>query len=154
MTKLRYSCTSLFYKLLTQVSQPQHNQFEISHHLPPYKETKIIIRAVIKRRGPGISPSYYEHGRRKIEPTGIPSCLIPHLLVVFTRQLEILVTALIIINTNEIPGELSCLHVWKDQHCYGFIIICAFCCKNLFQLNSLAFRWCLLKKLIEHNKYY
>ena len=31
---------------------------------------------------------------RKIEPKEIPSCLIPHVLVVFTRQLEILVTAL------------------------------------------------------------
>ena len=30
--------------------------------------------------------------RRKIEPKEIPSCLIPRLLVVITRQLEILVT--------------------------------------------------------------
>ena len=35
--------------------------------------------------------------RRKIEPKEIPSCLIPRLLVVFTRQLEILVTALEIV---------------------------------------------------------
>ena len=49
------------------------------------------IRAVIKIWGPGISPSYFY---RKIEPKQIPSCLIPHLLVVFTQQLEILVTAL------------------------------------------------------------
>ena len=42
-------------------------------------------RAVIKRRGPGISPDYYEcfpqllseENRRKIEPKEIPSCLIP-----------------------------------------------------------------------------
>ena len=34
--------------------------------------------------------------RRKIEPKEIPSRLIPHLLVVFTRQLEILVTTLLI----------------------------------------------------------
>ena len=48
-------------------------------------------RAVIKGRGLGISPSYYECGllllpfenRRKIEPKDIPSCLIPCLLVVF-----------------------------------------------------------------------
>ena len=61
------------------------------------------IRAVIKSRGPGISPGYYECGprllllenRRKIEPNEIPSCLIPHLLIVFTRQLEILVTTLL-----------------------------------------------------------
>ena len=54
------------------------------------------------RWGPGISPSYYEHGpwllskenKRKIDPTENPSCLIPRLLVVFTQQLEILVTTL------------------------------------------------------------
>ena len=58
--------------------------------------------AVSKRRGPGISPSYYEHlprllskeNERKIEPKEIPSCLIPCLLVVFTQQIEILVTTL------------------------------------------------------------
>ena len=57
-------------------------------------------RAVIKSWGPGISPSYYKcfphllswENRRKIEPKKIPSCLIPYLLVVFTWQLEILVT--------------------------------------------------------------
>ena len=60
------------------------------------------IRAVIKSRGPGISPGYYECGprllllenRRKIELKEIPCCLIPRLLVVFTWQLEILVTTL------------------------------------------------------------
>ena len=36
----------------------------------------------------------FMENRRKIEPHAIYSCLIPHLLVVFTRQLEILVTAL------------------------------------------------------------
>ena len=59
-------------------------------------------RAVIKSRGPEISPGYYEHGpqllskenKRKIEPKDIASCLIHHLLVVFTLQLEILVTTL------------------------------------------------------------
>jgi len=62
-----------------------------------------LIRAVLKSRGLGISPSYYEHGpwllsqenRRKIKTKEIPSCWIPHLLVVFMQQLEILVTALI-----------------------------------------------------------
>ena len=62
----------------------------------------MISRTVIKRRGPGIFPGYYEHGpqvtskanRRKMEPKEIPSHLIPRLLVVFTRQLEILVTTL------------------------------------------------------------
>ena len=55
------------------------------------------------RWGPGISLGYYEHGswllsqenRRKIEPKEIPGCLIPRLLDVLTRQLEILVTALL-----------------------------------------------------------
>ena len=57
----------------------------------------------------GIPPGYYKCGpqllssenRRKIEPKEIPSCLIPHLLVVFyTQQLEILVTSLIIQKAN------------------------------------------------------
>ena len=59
-------------------------------------------RVVIKSGGPGISPSYYECGfrllllvnKRKMEPKDIRSRLIPHFLVVFTRQLEILVTTL------------------------------------------------------------
>ena len=66
-------------------------------------------RAVIKNWGPGISPGYYKCGpwllslenRRKIEPKEILSCLIPHLLVVFTRQLEILVTTLLILNWKQ-----------------------------------------------------
>ena len=60
-----------------------------------------LDRAVIKSQGPGICPSYYERGpqllakenRRKIEPKEIPSSFIPRLFVVFTRQLEILVTS-------------------------------------------------------------
>ena len=59
-------------------------------------------RAVIKSRGPGTSPGYYECGsrllllenRRKLEPKETPKCSIPRLLVVFTRQLEILATTL------------------------------------------------------------
>ena len=35
-----------------------------------------------------------QENRRKIEPKEIPRCLIPPLLIVFTRQLEILVTTL------------------------------------------------------------
>ena len=60
-------------------------------------------RVVIKSRGPGIFPGYQESGprllllenRRKIEPKEIAIYLIPRLLVVFTRQLEILVTTLL-----------------------------------------------------------
>ena len=59
-----------------------------------------------KSQGPGISPGYYECGsrlllleyRRKLEPKETPKCLIPRLLVVSTRQLEILVTTLSIEN--------------------------------------------------------
>ena len=51
--------------------------------------------AVIKSQGPGISPGYFRTKKgRKIEPKEIPSRLIPRLHVVFTRQLEILVTTL------------------------------------------------------------
>ena len=53
-------------------------------------------RAVIKRRGPGISPGYYEcfpqliskENRRKIEPKEIPSCLIPRLLLYLPSNLK------------------------------------------------------------------
>ena len=55
----------------------------------------LIPMAIIKRWGPGISPSYYKcdprllllENRRKIEPKVTPSSLIPQLLVVFTQQL-------------------------------------------------------------------
>ena len=74
-----------------------------------------IVRTFIKRWGPGISPGYYEHGprllllenRRKIEPKEIPSHLIPHLLVVFTRQLEILVTTLLGICVSQVEEHIS-----------------------------------------------
>ena len=39
-------------------------------------------------------PATFIGKQKKIEPKEIPSCLISHLLVVFTQQLEILVTAL------------------------------------------------------------
>ena len=59
-------------------------------------------RAVFKSRGPGICAGPYECGpwlpslgdRRKIEPQEISSRLIPCLVVIFTAQLEILVTTL------------------------------------------------------------
>ena len=41
-----------------------------------------------------VAPGYFYRKRRKIEPKEIPNRLIPRLLVVFTRQLEILVTTL------------------------------------------------------------
>ena len=59
-------------------------------------------RAVIKSRGLGISPGYYECGphlflmenKGKLEPKETPRCLIRRLLVVFTQQLKILTTTL------------------------------------------------------------
>ena len=73
------------------------------HSTWPWNNENRFSRAVIKRRGPGISPGYYEQdsrilskeNKRKIEPKEIPSCFIPRLLVIFTLQLEILVTTLI-----------------------------------------------------------
>ena len=61
-----------------------------------------MIKAVIKSRGPGFPPGYYECGPwllslekgRKVEVKETPSCLIHRPVVVFTRQLEILVTSL------------------------------------------------------------
>ena len=74
------------------------------------------LRAVVKRQGPGISPSYYERfpqllskeNKRKLEPKEIPSCLIPRLLVVFTRQLEILVTTLTLVKPNLVSKDGEC----------------------------------------------
>ena len=75
-----------------------------------YKKLGAHLRAVIKSWGLGIFPGYYEHGpqllskkkRRKLEPKEIFSCLIPFLLVVFTQQLEFLVTALAHLLSNNI----------------------------------------------------
>ena len=72
-------------------------------------------RVVIKSRGPGIFPGYKESGpwllllenRRKIELKEIPSRLIPRLLVVFIRQLEILVTTLGRLRLKEEPFQAS-----------------------------------------------
>ena len=43
--------------------------------------------------------------RRKIQPKEIPSCMIPRLLVVFTWQLEIVVTTLATV--PHLPNETS-----------------------------------------------
>ena len=50
-----------------------------------------VFSPATKRVAPG---QLLLENRRKIEPKEIPSRLIPRLLVVFTRQLEILVTTL------------------------------------------------------------
>ena len=65
--------------------------------------TLLEHRAVINRWGQRISSGFYECGpqlisqvenRRNIVPKEIPSCFIPHLIVVFTQQLKMLVTSL------------------------------------------------------------
>ena len=60
-----------------------------------FEDNLCISRAVSKRQGPGISAQLLskEIKSNYIEPKETPSCLFPHLLVVFTRHLEILVTA-------------------------------------------------------------
>ena len=70
------------------------------------KQNSDITGLSFRGRDRGLPSSYYERGRwlvaqenrRKIEPKEIPSCLISCLLVVFIRQLEILVTSLDINN--------------------------------------------------------
>ena len=62
----------------------------------------VLVGLSLRAGRPGISSGYYDCGpqllsyknRRKIESKEIPSHLISRLLVVFTRQLEILVTTL------------------------------------------------------------
>ena len=57
----------------------------------------------LRAGGQGFSPAtsgprlLLLENRRKIEPQEMPSRLIPHLLVVFTWQLEILVTTLVFV---------------------------------------------------------
>ena len=75
-------------------------QLSVSFNVQDASSLAMQNRAVIRSQGPGIFPSYYECGpwllslgnRRKIDPKEIPRCLIPRLLVVFTRQIEVLVT--------------------------------------------------------------
>ena len=83
------------------------------HMLPQLSGDPHFHRVVITSRGPGIFPGYKESGprllllenRRKIEPKEIPSRLIPHLLAVFTRQLEILVTTPFHVKTIYSPNQ-------------------------------------------------
>ena len=112
-------------------------------------------RAVFKSWGPGISPGYYECGpwllslenRRKIEPKEILSCLIPHLLVVFTQQLEILMTTLLILNWKQCSPSLpqacwSHYCIWL-VYSYGLshcIIIIIFLICNSKQITEFIFQ--------------
>ena len=75
---------------------------DLMRHSSFVSQANTKLSAVIKSWGLGISPGYYECGprllllgnRRKLEPKETPRCLIPSLLVVFTRQLKILATTL------------------------------------------------------------
>lgn len=58
--------------------------------------------------------------RRKRKPNKIPDCLIPHLLLVLTRQRESLVTALILVALFHRPLRL--LQDIYAGRCLGFII--------------------------------
>lgn len=58
--------------------------------------------------------------RRKRKPNKIPDCLIPHLLLVLTRQRESLVTALILVALFHRPLRL--LQDIYVGRCLGFII--------------------------------
>ena len=73
------------------------------------------------------------------------------------------IISLYYINTNEIPGELSCenltsshvkitcyLHKWKYHCCYGYIINRTFHTKKLLKWNGLVLHLCLYNKKIEH----
>ena len=61
----------------------------------------------------------FMRNRRKGEPEEILSCLIPHLLVVFTQQLEISVTALMVIHLFQFQIMGLCL-----QGYYTFLENC------------------------------
>ena len=97
------------------------------------------IRVVIKSGGQGIFPGYHECGpwlfllenRRKIEPKEIPSCLIPRLLVVFTRQLEILVTTLMYGSSNA-PSPFLTLYLWVKSKLIGLMYQCYFYALYIF----------------------
>ena len=116
---------SMVWYIIDSVGKYPSNLFFHIHHawilqessqVSPWFLRVKLCRVVIKSRGPGIFPGYWESGprllllenRRKIEPKEIPSRLIPRLLVVFTRQLEILVTTLLWLANNVLRNR-NCL---------------------------------------------
>ena len=58
---------------------------------------RTTFRAVIKIQAGDFPRLLSMENKRKIEPKETPSCLIHPLLVVFTRELEILVTTLTLV---------------------------------------------------------
>ena len=84
------------------------------------------LQAVIKSWRKVISPGSYERGpqlvaqenRRKIEPKEIPGWLIPHLLVVFTWQLEILMTSLHLTRCSGVERHNLVYHIFCILRAY------------------------------------
>ena len=90
---LKYIPVVWFLKVTTSYSQP------LNLHILGGRlwEDRLYYRAVTKRQGHRISLGYlHRKVEEKCNQKEIPSCLIPRLLVVFTRQLEILVTTLVL----------------------------------------------------------
>lgn len=83
--------------------------------------------------GPGISLGYYKHPPPPqlpfLEPKETPNCLIPCLLVVFSQQLETLVTTLIIF----IIFRSVCVTEVKT--------IVIYIIADIVQLHLFSFRW-------------
>ena len=85
-----------------------------------------VLSARLSLRGGGwglplapmnVAPSNHisKENRRKIEPKETPSCLISRLLVVFTWQLETLVTTLLIISVHLIENKEQEVKKGRDQ---------------------------------------
>ena len=98
-----------------------------------FEDNLCISRAVIERQGPGISPQQLsKENRRNIEPKETHNYLIPHLLVVFTQQHEILLTTRLMCHcstskqmktiTREAPG-LGEVVRYELNKVYSFIFI-------------------------------
>ena len=106
-----------YYTIFPRVRTPKlfcsqdHSLSRPSRFFPPLKprgfnprfpsKLKGLSAQSLTARGPGISPGHYEHnsrllslGTKEKNPKGLPSCLIPRLLISYTQQLEILGTAL------------------------------------------------------------
>ena len=86
------------------------------------RKTCGLIRVVTKGWGPGISPGYHEHdpsyfhvgNKTKMEPKELPSQSIHRLLTAYTGQLEIFVTALLMIILRE-----NIIHVFNYNSLIG-----------------------------------
>ena len=111
------------------------------------KQNSDITGLSLRRGDWGLPAGYYERGpwlvaqenRRKIEPKEIPSCLISCLLVVFIRQLEILLTSLDINNfiyLTTIIKQLLRLTFFSEDYFNSKNLICQFSLyEKVFYIN-------------------